>query len=278
MRSRLRVRITLLALALLVSGCADATLTRTGSISSYDHLRPADGLVAKALVHVDHARLKNVRSVHFGGLDYAPTAQTTGLSETERQLIRTALNRALCNQLAAHFTLAPTKAQADITIDGAITLAKPTDSVAASASAVTSVATTALLFAPLPARIPIGMGSLSLEAEARDTEGRQVAAMVWARGADAVTTRARASAAGDAYELSTRFASDFTALVVRGEAPDTVSLSGLMPTEAGLVYAIGGKPVTPACAVYGNGTGLVGSIAGTLGTPPEWGEDAPKLN
>ncbi len=87
-----------------------------------------------------------------------------------------------------------------------------------------------------------------------------------------MTTRARVSAAGDAYELSARFAKDFTKLLISGKAPDTHSLATLMPTEAGLAYAVGGKPVSPACAAYGNGTGLAGTVAGMLGTPPEWSE------
>jgi hypothetical protein len=167
-----------LALSSLVSGCAESDLTQTGALSSYDQLRPADGLVTKSMVKADRDRLKTIRSVHFAGLDYALVAQTPGLSDAERQLIRTALNRSLCNQLAAHFTIVPSEADADLTINGAITLAKSTNSVAASASAVTSAATTVLLYTPLPARLPIGMGSLSIEAEARDAKGSQVAAMV----------------------------------------------------------------------------------------------------
>jgi hypothetical protein len=47
---------------------------------------------------------------------------------------------------------------------------------------------------PIPApRIPLGMGSLSVEAEARDMRGRHKAAFVWARGADIVTSTPSAS-------------------------------------------------------------------------------------
>ncbi len=37
-------------------------------------------------------------------------------------------------------------------------------------------------------RIPIGMGTLSVEAEARDAGGKQKAALLWARGADMLTS------------------------------------------------------------------------------------------
>lgn len=57
---------------------------------------------------------------------------------------------------------------------------------------------------PVP-RIPIGLGSLSVEAEARDPRGNQNAAMVWGRGADSFTSAARVSSDGDAYDLATEF-------------------------------------------------------------------------
>jgi hypothetical protein len=53
---------------------------------------------------------------------------------------------------------------------------------------------------PVP-RILIGLGSLSLEAEARDPLGDQKTAMIWGRGANALVESGRGAQEGDAYDL-----------------------------------------------------------------------------
>jgi hypothetical protein len=71
---------------------------------------------------------------------------------------------------------------------------------------------------PVP-RIPVGLGSLTVEAEARDRSGSQQAAMIWGRGANSFTSAPRGSNAGDAYELATAFGDDFSRLLVTGASP-----------------------------------------------------------
>jgi Protein of unknown function (DUF3313) len=67
---------------------------------------------------------------------------------------------------------------ADLTTHVLVTHAGPTDEVAAGASKVVSIVPAVLdVPAPVPL-LPIGLGSLTLEAEAQDPTGKQQAAMI----------------------------------------------------------------------------------------------------
>ncbi|MFX7949470.1 DUF3313 family protein, partial [Acinetobacter baumannii] len=86
--------------------------------------------------------------------------------------------------------------------------------------------------------IPIGLGTLSVEAEARDFAGFQKAAMVWARGANAIGNSPRLANHGDAYDLAADFGADFAKLVSTGESP----FGGLpaLPSIESLPVRLGG--------------------------------------
>ncbi|MGO7331645.1 DUF3313 family protein, partial [Rhizobium leguminosarum] len=71
---------------------------------------------------------------------------------------------------------------------------------------------------PVP-RLPLGLGGLSVEAEATTRDGKQLGAMVWAKGANFLTTSARVSKVGDAYSLATSFGDDFSKMLVKGNTP-----------------------------------------------------------
>ncbi len=87
-----------------------------------------------------------------------------------------------------------------------------TDEKAAAASKVislgTSIATSAMNVTALDAAVAASDWSwrAGFEAEARDLAGRQKAAMMWARGADILTSKPRVSTDGDAYDLSASLA------------------------------------------------------------------------
>jgi hypothetical protein len=119
---------------------------------------------------------------------------------------------------------------------------------------------------PVP-RIPIGMGSLSIESEARDARGEQKAAMVWARAADSLTSTARVSAAGDAYDLASAFGDDFSKLLVTAETPFNKGPS--LPTMQRMTSSLGGAPKNAACDAFGR-AGVQGLVGSRLGAAPEW--------
>jgi hypothetical protein len=116
-------------------------------------------------------------------------------------------------------------------------------------------------------RIPIGLGSLAVEAEAM-AQGSQQAALIWARGADSMTTRPRASNEADAYALASEFGADFARLLVTGDDPIKLSLS--VPSARGVGEFLGASPKEAACARYGRNPGVGGLVGGMVGLPPNW--------
>jgi hypothetical protein len=93
-----------------------------------------------------------------------------------------------------------------------------------------------------------------MEAEALDQNGQQEAAIIWARGADALTSKPKVSSAGDAYDLAKSFADDFSKQLVKAASPfDT--LPSLLSMQA--VYSmLGGAPKEATCDRFGRGPGI----------------------
>jgi len=262
--------------ASLLSGCATAPMTRGSLLSSYDNLTPSEGVLTKSLLHVNKDEVLAATTAKIVPTRFSETASPS-LSEKQRNLIANAINRSLCIGLGERLRIVDANQLADLIIFAQVTHATPTDEVAAGASKVASVVPMALgVSAPVP-RLPIGLGSLTLEAEARTASGTQQAAMIWARGADSFTSTPRVSPAGDAYDLANAFGGDFSTLIVTGSSP-----FGKLPNPPSLQAigaALGGKPKHPACETFGKNPGVVGLIAGRVGLPPEWSDDgasAPK--
>nr|WP_311766194.1 DUF3313 family protein [Neorhizobium tomejilense] len=128
----------------------------------------------------------------------------------------------------------------------------PTNTVVAGLSTATSLGANFVAPVPVP-RLPIGLGGLSVEAEATTRDGKQVGAMVWAKGANFVTTSARVSQIGDAYSLAASFGSDFSRMLVSGKTP----FKGLpkIPSGQRIKSGLGGKPKYPACEKFGRSAG-----------------------
>jgi hypothetical protein len=168
-------------------------------------------------------------------------------------------------------------------VHAVVTYVGLTDEKAAAASKVAgigvSIAESAflppLIKVPAP-RIPLGMGGLGIEAEATNRTGKQEAAMVWARGADAFTSKPKVSTAGDAYDLSKSFADDFSKLLVKGASPFKKVPS--LPSLNAITAALGGPPKEAACETFGRGPGVVGLVGDTLGLPPEWIDKGAPVN
>jgi hypothetical protein len=92
--------------------------------------------------------------------------------------------------------------------------------------------------------------------------------MIWARGADAFTSKPKVSTAGDAYDLAKTFAADFSKLLVTGSSPFKALPS--LPSVDSLTSMLGAAPKEATCEVFGRGPGLVGLASELIGLPPEW--------
>jgi hypothetical protein len=242
-----------LTLATTLTGCASSKLETAGSLSNYGNLTTANSRVTQSQQRIDKADVLAAKTIVIVPTKFSASVVDANLNEKQRGLIANAIDRSICLGLSDRFKIVGADQPADLKVHATITHITTTNRYAAGASqALSSV----LLVSP---RIPVGMGNLSIEAEARDGHGVQKAAMVWARGASALST-ARVSTAGDAYDLASAFGGDFSKLLVTGENPIDDKMS---------IPSLSEKPKSAACDVYGH-AGVTSRVGGMLGAPPEW--------
>lgn len=266
-----RLVVLISALCLTTAGCATAPLNRAGSLATYEDLKTSDGVLTKSALRTKKDEILAAKTVRIMPTRFsAAAASGVPFQEDQRKLIANAIDRALCTGLSERFQIVGTGQQSDLIAHAVITHAAPTDPAAAGASKVASVLPSIFLpGVPVPVpRIPIGLGSLSVEAEARDQRGDQKAAMVWGRGANSFTSAARVSSEGDAYDLATAFGSDFSKLLVTGDSP--FNSAPTLPSADSLFTTLGGAPKQAACEAFGRAPGVAGLIGERIGLPPDW--------
>jgi hypothetical protein len=260
--------------AVTISACASASLTQSGALSSYAGLKPSNGVLTKTSFFVDKPAVLSARSARIIPTSIA-SGVGAGLTSKQLKLISNAVDRTLCRALGERFVMVENDRDADVVVFANITGIGATEVTAARVSAVASIAGAATsLPIPIP-RIPYGMGSLSVEAEATNGSGKQVAALVWARGADAFFTRARASSEGDAYTLAAAFAGDFTKLMVTGNDPVS-DFTPKLPSVDDIGAFFGADPKHNACKQFGTQAGLADAVGGALGLPADWTDPGPR--
>ncbi|MFG3592562.1 DUF3313 domain-containing protein [Bradyrhizobium sp. RDI18] len=262
----------------MAAGCATAPLERSGSLASYDNLTPSDGLLTKSQVRVSKADVLGAKTARIEPTAFTVAAAREPFSDQQRSLIKNAVNRAMCFALSERFRIvAPTEA-ADLSVRAVITHVAPTDATAAGVSKVASVVPSIVApGVPIPVpRLPIGLGSLSVEAEARDRSGNQKAAMIWARGANSFTSAPRVSSDGDAYDLASAFGDDFGKFLVTAESP--FGKVSAPPSIGSLKASLGGAPKEAICEAFGRAPGLPGMIGERIGLPPDWTDRGASAN
>lgn len=278
---RLRRRPPLIGVtaSLFLSACATAPLTESGLLSSYADLKPSEGVVTQARLKVDKNVVTQARSVSISPTAVSASVQQAGLSEKQMRLVSNAVDRALCAGLSERFEVRPSGQPADLAVRAVITHLGATDVTTAGVSKVVNIGSTVASAAtgvPVPSvRIPLGMGGLSVEAEASTLERRQVAAMTWARGADSLTTQAQLSEEADAYQLAKQFSEDFVTLLVTGSDPLKDQRPSL-PTAQEVNEYFGAKPKYAACEQFGSNPGLGGTLGVAIGLPPNWTDSGSK--
>lgn len=271
------ISLAILAAVSLLPGCASAPLVQSGSLSSYEGLSPSDGKITKSRLRVRKDEVMAAKTINIAPTVFPPSAAPT-LSSDQRALVANAVDRALCVSLSDRFNVVRADVPADLSIHVTVARATPTNEVAAGVSAVASIGTKFIdmgTSVPIPIpRIPIGLGNLSIEAEAVDPSGQQRAAMLWSRGATAFFSSPKASKASDAYDLAKAFGEDFAHLLVKGESPfKGVSIN--IPSWQKISSDIGFAPKYAACENFGRSPGIVGFAGDKMGLPPEWTDKGP---
>jgi hypothetical protein len=227
------------------------------------------------MLRVDRQYVLAAKTVRIVPTNFSRVATQVPLSEAQRKLVANAVDRSLCVGLSDRFQVVSAQEQADLIVHATITHAEPTDAVAAGASKAVSIvpAFLDLGFPVIVPRIPIGLGNLSLEAEAYSSTGDQKAAMIWGRGAAFLSPKI--SNASDAYDLASEFGSDFSKLLVTGDSPFAPQLP--VPSAQRINFWFGGPPKYAACEAFGPDPGALGLISGgIIGAPPEWTDRSPQ--
>ncbi|MGM4959552.1 DUF3313 domain-containing protein [Bradyrhizobium barranii] len=261
--------------ALALGGCATAPLEQAGSLRSYDRMSEANGLVTRSKIRVNKQDVLAAKTIRIASTVF-PARTDVVLNEKERRLVANAISRELCLRLSERFRIVSSDDDADLTVQATVTHAAPTSPTASGASKALSIAkTVALPGVPVPVpRLPVGLGSLSVEAEARDFAGFQKAAMVWARGANSITNSPRVANEGDAYDLAADFGTDFAKLVTTGESPFG-GIPALPPMDS-IPVRLGGAPKYVACEAFGRFPCITGIAGQGLGLPPAWTDSGAK--
>lgn len=262
---------TSLFIVLGLAGCSSVSLTESGSLSSYSSLGPVEGRVSKSRTFLDTRALLAVQSVAISPTRLSPLAYSRIHDAGNDKLVSNALDRALCVDLSDKYRVVTPGEPADMTVQAVITDIVPTSKAAAAFSTVATLGTSVVLPVGVP-RLPIGLGGLAVEAEAVDGNGAQRAAIVWSRGANSITNGARVSEVGDAYDLASSFAAQFSQMLVNGRKPSGLDLS--LPSGQKLKSQLGGKPKNAACEAFGRAPGLGAVLAGAVGASPSWTDRA----
>lgn len=272
------ISLSTLAIISLLSGCASAPLVEGGSLSSYQGLTPSDSKlkITKSRLHVSQEQVLAAKTINIVPTAFPPTVAPK-LSDKQRTLVANAVDRALCVNLSDRFNVVALDVPADLTVRAAVTRVKETNEVTAGLSAAASIGSSFIdTSVPIPVpRIPIGLGSLSIEAEAVDSSGQQQAAMLWGRGATTFFSSPKVSKAGDAYDLADKFGDDFAHLLVKGKSP--FKTTGIdIPSWQKVRSTMGFAPKYAACERFGRYPGIKGLVGDQIGLPPEWTDRSPK--
>ena len=184
-----------------LTACQTAPTADSGFLNTYDGLTTrTDTLRASIREKRDDAAATLIEQVFL-----EPAVMVAGgdaaLSAEERVQVLREIDRQVCYEVSERFTLAATPT-------GAARLRVGVTGVRPTGQATSGVAAVANAFVPGPGtfRVPGTTGGLAAEAEMLGADGRQVAALAWARNANVVGTDTPSlSRVGDALQMAEPF-------------------------------------------------------------------------
>jgi len=226
----------------------------SGALGDYSGLGSAEGRLAKWRDFADPALLKESARLYIAMPTFSADVAAR-ISPEHQAVLAQSLARAFCDAASRDFEVvsAPDNALSARIV---VTDVRTTNRAVAAMSSVMWV------------RVPVGLGGLTVEAEALTPSGKRAAALLWSRTADPMSG-ARLSQIGDAYDFTNEFGEAFGRLVRRGDAGSRGLASAVgVPTRAPNLKA------DDPCSAFG-GTRLgVGAAAmfSPIQPPPRWVE------
>ena len=203
MISRLfRAAPVLLTSALALAACQTAPSADSGFLQSYDGLTTKEGTLRVSVRdRRDDTAVQGVERLYLEPAVLTANA-AEGLAPADVALVLGEVDRQVCYELSERFTVLATPAADAARVRAAVTRIVPTGAVGSGASAVANF----FIPGPIGVRPPGTTGMLAAEAELVSVDGRQVAALAWARQANVVGMDTPSlSRVGDALQFAELF-------------------------------------------------------------------------
>jgi hypothetical protein len=185
-----------------LAACQTAPEANSGFLTDYGQLETREDTVRASIrQHRDEASTSAIEQVWLEPTVLVGRAGEA-LTAEERALVLREVDRQVCYEISERFTLAASP-------DGTSRVRSAVVRIDATAPAGSAVAAVANAFIPGPGtvRVPGTTGGLAAEAELLDPQGRQAAAIAWARNANVLGTDSPSlSRVGDALQMAEPFA------------------------------------------------------------------------
>lgn len=194
--------VVLLGLAgLTAAGCQTAPAADAGFLSRYDDLTTREDTIRASIrEHRDEAAAAGIDAVHLEPAVFVGDAGA-GLTETERAQVLREVDRQVCYEVSERFSLVAAGAGTARLRTGVVGV-RPTGAAGSGVAAVANM----LIPGPGTFRVPGTTGGLAVETELVGGDGRQVAALAWARNANTIGMDAPSlSRVGDALQMAEPF-------------------------------------------------------------------------
>lgn len=191
-----------LVAATTLAACQTAPAPESGFLTSYADLTPrTDTLRASIRERRDDAGARGVERIFIEPTVLAP-GTAPNIPPEDIALVLGEVDRQVCFELSERFTVLPSPQPDAARVRAAVTRIVPTGVAASGVSAAANF----FIPGPLGLRMPGTTGGLAAEAELLDMSGRQVAALAYARSANAVGTDSPSlSRVGDALQFAEPF-------------------------------------------------------------------------
>lgn len=209
--SMLPLRLLLFPWLLLLGACASAPRAPV-EIDGTPYETVSDAAHVRIAVAADRPAVAAARSVAIAPLTRPAASASEAIDGEQLDLVGNSAARAACRELARWFELPEDAEQADIVLTLELDEVRPSNRLAAGASALADV------FVPGPFRLPVGLGGLSARATGQAAEAA-VFDYRWARGARALAEGASVSTIGDAWQLAALFGRDLARELAHQRAP-----------------------------------------------------------
>jgi hypothetical protein len=199
---RLKAAPMLLVSALALAACQTAPQANDGFLQSYEGLQTKAGTLRVSVRdRRDEAAAQSVERLYVEPAVLIDGA-ADGIAPNDVALVLGEVDRQVCYELSERFTVLDQPAADAARVRAAVTRIMPTGAAASAASAVANF----FIPGPIGVRAPGTTGGLAAEAELLSVDGRQIAALAFARSANVVGTDTPSlSAVGDALQFAEVF-------------------------------------------------------------------------